>query len=137
MAGRYNMETSSEGEASSPNFSNSSDWSEADDSISIYREEIDEVTEVALDLTTDSRMPIPFANQPQTAPNLTSASAASLSAQGPTQSQSQSHFGANSPYIQYLVEKFSNYSVVTMYHVEFEINQILFKADMGTYQNAE
>ncbi|XP_015035529.2 uncharacterized protein [Drosophila pseudoobscura] len=133
------METSSEGEASSPNSSNSSDWSEADDSISIYREEINEVTEVALDLTTDSRMPIPFADQPQTASNLNSASAASLSAQGPTQSQSQSQsqFGANSPYIQYLVNKFSNYSVVTMYHVEFEINQILFKADMGTYQNAE
>ncbi|XP_017151441.1 uncharacterized protein LOC108161649 [Drosophila miranda] len=126
MSDLDNTDTSSEGEDI---FSNSSDWSETD------IEEINEDQEVAVNLTTNSLMTIPFADQPQTTSNLTSASAASLSAHEPTQSQSQC--GANSSYIQYLVDKFSNYSVVTMNHVQFEINKVLFKADMGTYQNTE
>ncbi|XP_022227821.2 uncharacterized protein LOC111077741 isoform X2 [Drosophila obscura] len=85
--------------------------------------------EVPLDLTTRNSRAASLAN-------LASARAASNSADEHATTQPQSGARNTSSYVQYLVDKFSNYSVVTMNCVEFEINKVLFRADMGTYESA-
>lgn len=43
----------------------------------------------------------------------------------------------NASFLQYLNAKLSKYSMHTKYTIQYEINRILYKADMGCYDNAD
>ncbi|KRG07019.1 uncharacterized protein LOC6585279 isoform X1 [Drosophila mojavensis] len=50
---------------------------------------------------------------------------------------SQQAANDNASFLQYLNAKLSKYSLHTKYTIQYEINRILYKADMGCYDNAD